>query len=245
MTTVITPETTVGQLVVDRPSRSRIFQKLGIDFCCGGKKSLAAVCEKKGLDARSVLQVLLASESDAASPEVDAAKMGLAELCDHIEATHHAHLRDELPRLHRMIHKVAAVHGDHHPWMREVLEVYVPFMDELIEHMAKEDQVLFPMIRTLETGRAGVTSESEDCGGSIGNPIRMMEHEHDGAGDALAKIRELTDGFTPPHGACNTFRATLDGLRELEADMHQHVHKENNVLFPRALALEAETAAAA
>lgn len=238
--TVIDTGVTVGQLVAERPSRSRVFQKLGIDFCCGGKKSLEEACRAKGLDAASVLQVLLADASSVEPDrEVDAAKMGLAALCDHIETTHHAYLKEELPRLHRMIAKVAAVHGDWCPYMREVLEVYVVFMDELTHHMMKEERVLFPMIRAIE---AGDRHAAAHCGGTIANPIRVMEHEHDGAGDALAKMRELTSGFTPPPNACNTFRATLDGLRELEADMHQHVHKENNVLFPRALQLEASRA---
>lgn len=242
--TAIDTATTVGDLVVQRPSRSRIFQKLGIDFCCGGKKSLADACRGKGLDPASVLQVLLASE--AAAPDADAsgsvsasggggggdpATMSLTELCDHVQATHHAYLKEELPRLHAMIHKVAAVHGDRCPWMRDVLEAYLPFMDEMTGHMRKEEGVLFPLIRGLESVGDGGAAGG---GMSVAGPIRMMEHEHDGHGQALARIRELTDGYTPPLGACNTFRATLDGLAELEADMHQHVHKENNVLFPRA-----------
>lgn len=235
--TLLDTRTTVGQLVADRPARSRVFQKLGIDFCCGGKKSLEEACRAKGLDAQSVLQVLLASEDGAASaPEIDAARMSLTELCDHIETTHHAYLKEELPRLHRMIAKVAAVHGDWCPFMRDVLEVYVTYMDELTHHMAKEEAVLFPIIRAIDADDANAASR---CGGTIANPIRVMEHEHRDAGDALAKMRELTSGFTPPPNACNTFRATLDGLREMEADMHQHVHKENNVLFPRALEREA------
>ena len=132
-----------------------------------------------------------------------------------------------------MIHKVAHVHGDRYGWMRDVLETYVPFMDEMAEHMGKEDRVLFPMIRALERGEGGE---------AVGNPIRAMEHEHASAGDAMSKIRELTSGFTPPMDACNTFRATLDGLAELESDLHQHVHKENNVMFPRALDLAAAAA---
>lgn len=232
----ITVETTVGQLVADRPSRSRLFQKLGIDFCCGGKKPLAEVCASKGLDAQSVLQVLLASETDGPR-EVDAAAMGLADLCDHIEATHHAYLRHELPRLEMMINKVASVHGDRFPWMREVQAVFCDFQDELTSHMAKEEQILFPIIRALEQGDARSPSA---CGGTIAHPIKVMEEEHEGAGNALEQFRTLTRDYTPPEGACNTFRATLDGLAQLEADMHQHVHKENNVLFPRALALEAE-----
>lgn len=243
MTTLDT-SITVGQLVADRPSRSRVFQQLGIDFCCGGKKPLEEACRAKGLDPNTVLQTLLAGESDVPGPDnsVDAAKMSLAELCDHIESTHHDYLRRELPRLHQMIHKVAAVHGERYPWMIEVLEEFVPFTRELTSHMMKEEQVLFPMIRRME---ADGTRAADHCGGTIANPVRMMEHEHDDAGDALRRMNELTNGYSPPADACNTFRASLDGLREVELDMHQHVHKENSILFPRALELEQRLCSAA
>lgn len=233
--TAIDIHTTVGQMVTDRPSRSRVFQKLGIDFCCGGKKSLEEVCKSKGLDARTVLDVLLASEAaPAASAGANPAEMGLTELCDHIETTHHAYLNQELPRLGAMVRKVAAVHGDRHPWMVEVNDVFSSFAAELDSHMMKEEQVLFKLIRGLEKGRGEH---------SIQQPLHMMEHEHDDAGQALEQMRKLTSDYTPPAGACNTFRAMLDGLAELEADMHQHVHKENNILFPRALELEQQRAA--
>ncbi|MEX0774561.1 MAG: iron-sulfur cluster repair di-iron protein [Phycisphaeraceae bacterium] len=236
-TAPITTESQVGQLVAERPSRSRVFQGLGIDFCCGGKLSLAAACQKKGLDAQTVVRMLQVNEDQAGgSAEVDAAAMTMTELCNHIETTHHAYLRSELPRLHQMLSKIAAVHGDHYPWTREVLAAFDPMMQEMGQHMMKEEQILFPLIRQLDAGQACGTSH---CG-SIANPIRMMEYEHDNAGAALAKFRQLTSDYTPPADACNTFRAALDGLAQLEADMHQHVHKENNVLFPRALAREVQ-----
>lgn len=236
MTTLDT-STPVGQLVADRPSRSRVFQQLGIDFCCGGKKPLEEACRAKGLDPQTVLKTLLAGEGQqpASSAEADAAKMSLTDLCDHIENTHHGYLRRELPRLQQMLVKVAAVHGDHCPWMRDVLAVFEPFTREMTDHMMKEEQALFPMIRALESGGNEVAGH---CGGTIANPVHRMELEHDDAGEALRRMHELTDGYTPPVDACNTFRAALDGLRELEQDMHQHVHKENNVLFPRAMELE-------
>lgn len=227
--------TTVGQLVADRPSRSRVFQQLGIDFCCGGKQSLEEACRARGLDPRTVLQTLLAGEKSDPVGCVDVAKLSLTELCDHIEQSHHSYLRLELPRLREMIVRVVAVHGQRRPWMRDVLAVFEPFTQELMSHMMKEERVLFPMIRAMESGEEHIAGH---CGGTIANPVRMMEHEHDDAGEALRRMNELTNGYTPPADACNTFRAALDGLRELEADMHQHVHKENNVLFPRALELE-------
>lgn len=237
MGTIETPtiEATVGDLVTQRPSRSRVFEKLGIDYCCGGKRPLAELCEEKGLDANLILTVLLASETDAAADEDDWSQSSLTKLADHIEQTHHAYLKRELPRLGAMVRKVAAVHGVRHPWMLEIDGVYAGFAAEMESHMLKEEQMLFPMIRCLESGEAGPAG---DCGPGIGNPVRVMEHEHDDAGRALQRMRDLSDGFTPPADACNTFRAMLDGLAELEVDTHRHVHKENSILFPRALERE-------
>lgn len=237
---------TVGQLVVDRPARSRVFQHLGIDFCCGGKLTLEQAARRRNLEPNTVLAVLLAAEAagpgEAAGP--DPADLSLADLCDHIEQAHHAYLKTELPRLSAMIAKVARVHGARHPWMQQVHETFEPFAAEMVEHMAKEEEVLFPMVRAMEAGRTGAAQGAAGgCGGTVGNPIGAMVHEHDAAGVALARMRELTSDFAPPPDACNTFRATLDGLAELERDMHLHVHKENNILFPRALDLERRHAA--
>lgn len=240
MTTTDSPtiQTTVGELVAERPSRSRVFEKLGIDYCCGGKKSLAELCEARGLDADTVLTIMLAAEAGAADgpSEPSWSTASLTELADHIEQTHHAYLKRELPRLGAMVRKVAAVHGDRHPWMLEVDGVFAGFAAEMQSHMMKEEQMLFPMIRSIDRGQPDTGS---DCGGpGVANPIRVMEHEHDSSGEDLSRMRKLTDGFTPPSDACNTFRAMLDGLAELEADTHRHVHKENSILFPRALELE-------
>lgn len=232
--TTLSTQTTVGELVKDRPARSRIFEQLEIDYCCGGKIPLAEACAKKGLNPDEVLARIQAD--DATDSElVDADAMGLAELADHIERTHHAYLKEELPRLDFMTRKVAAVHGDGEPRLHDIRETFVAFQDELLNHMMKEEQVLFPMIRQIEQADGPVQFH---CG-ALANPIRMMEHEHDNAGDALAKFRTLTDDFTPPDWACNTFRAMYDAFAALEPNMHQHVHKENNVLFPKALDREA------
>lgn len=228
--------TTVGELVADRPSRSRVFEKLGIDYCCGGRKSLQEACAAKGIDAATVLNVLLAAEMTASpTHETSWATAPLTDLCDHIEQTHHAYLRTELPRLATMVRKVAAVHGaDRDARLLELDGVFAGFVAELGSHMMKEEQVLFPMVRELDASDKPLQFH---CG-TLRNPIAVMEHEHDDAGAALARMRTLTDDYVPPAEACNTWRAMLDGLRELEADMHRHVHKENSILFPRAAAME-------
>lgn len=237
MTTTLDTRTSVGAFVVDRPARSRVFEQLKIDYCCGGKLPLADACAKSGLDAQDVLARLLEVDSSAENAGlVEADRMSLTELADHIQQTHHAYLKEELPRLMAMVRKVAAVHGDRYPWMLRVLSTFGPFAEELTQHMMKEERVLFPLIRQIDAGQA---DPSQSHCGSVANPIRMMEHEHDNAGDALVMISELTSGYTAPADACNTFRATLDGLQQLEADMYQHVHKENNILFPRAIEREA------
>ncbi|RIK75648.1 MAG: iron-sulfur cluster repair di-iron protein [Planctomycetota bacterium] len=230
---------TVGELVARHPALSRVFEEAGVDYCCGGKKPLADACEQNGLDpAAFVVKLQQAADTADAGQFVDAAAMLLTELADHIEQTHHAYLKAELPRIDFLTAKVSSVHGDHDGRLREIRRITVQFIDELSAHMMKEERVLFPMIRQLESGSSPLAFH---CG-SIGNPIRQMELEHHGAGDALEQLRALSDGYTPPDWACNTYRAMLDALSRLERDMHQHVHKEDNVLFPRALAREAQLA---
>ena len=230
-----TLEMTVGQMVVERPLRARIFEKLGIDYCCGGKRPLADACDEKGLDLDAVLAQL--AEVDAARPtgEQDWASASMTELADHIEQDHHAYLRQELPRLDTLTEKIARVHGPNHPELVKLREVFVAVRAELESHMLKEERILFPLCRELD--QPGPFEEFH-CG-SVQNPIRVMLHEHDFVGNALATFRELTDGYTPPLDACNTYRATLASLAELEADTHLHIHKENNILFPKAIAAEA------
>lgn len=233
----VAPEMTVGQLVAERPARSRVFEQLGIDFCCGGKIPLKDASLKKGLAVEQVIEALASSDTEpnSSSPH-DVAQLSMSELCDHIEQTHHRHLKTELPRLRAMVQKVAAVHGENHQWLREIESVYCSMADELEAHMAKEEQILFPLIRSIDQSAAQGKSLSSPM--NVAMPIRVMEHEHDDAGAALQRMRELSHNYQVPPNACNTFLAMLDGLRELELDMHQHVHKENNVLFPRAEAAE-------
>ena len=226
---------TVGQFVRENPNCARVFEQLQIDYCCGGKVPLIAACEKRGVDTREVLKLLAnCSDSDLASDQIDADKLSLTELCDHIESTHHAYLKTELPRLDLMTEKVARVHGDKDSRLHRVRDAFVSLRSELEPHMMKEERILFPIIRSLETSS---TRQEFHCG-SVANPIRQMESEHDHAGSALSVLNESTDGYTPPDWACSTYRAMLDALKRLESNMHQHVHKENNVLFPKAIQLE-------
>ncbi|MCC6487655.1 MAG: iron-sulfur cluster repair di-iron protein [Candidatus Hydrogenedentes bacterium] len=232
--TTISPEVTIGELVAERPSRSRIFEQLGIDYCCGGKKPLSEACAKKGLDPAMILERLEREAEALPDTGPTPAEMTLSELAVHIESTHHLYLRNELPRLSKMAQRVAKVHGDKDQRLLLLSATFGVLAHELESHLAKEEHVLFPAIRALEAADKMLALPF----GSVSNPIHCMEEEHDSAGAALERLRTLTDDYTPPEWACNTYRALLDGLRELELNMHQHVHKENNVLFPRAIERE-------
>jgi regulator of cell morphogenesis and NO signaling len=227
-------EETVGAIVARRPALSRVFEKVGVDYCCGGKKTLGQACQEQGLDVQSLIAALEQDDDQCDDPPVDAASMSLSELADHIEQTHHAYLRCEFPRLETLTQKVASAHGTTDPRLYTVRETFLGLAQELSSHMMKEEQILFPFVRRLE---ASDEMPAFHCG-SVANPIRQMELEHQEAGAALARLRELTDDYTPPDWACNTYRAMLDALAHLERDMHQHVHKEDNVLFPQAIARE-------
>ncbi len=228
-------EITVGEMVVEEPGRARVFERFGIDYCCGGKIPLAEACVKRGVDIDAVLESLHKIEADASSEfEEDWSQASMTALVDHIVATHHSYLREEFPRLTKMTERVALVHGERHPELPEVRDVFAALRNELESHMHKEEQVLFPMIKQIEANAADAAGH---CG-TIENPIRMMEQEHDSAGDALGTLRSLTGGFAPPADACNTYHVMLDSLAKLEADLHLHIHKENNILFPRAIIAE-------
>jgi regulator of cell morphogenesis and NO signaling len=233
-------DTPIGQLVTERPSRSLIFERLAIDYCCGGRTTLREACQSRGLDPVAVLYELAGCDTEENSVnQTDWSQAPLSALADHIVATHHQYLREVLPRLTLLIDKVVRAHGERHSELLRLQERFRFFRCELEAHMAKEERVLFPMCRELE---AVQTLPGMHCG-SVDNPIRVVMREHDDAGSTLAAMRELTHDFTPPEDACITYRTMLEGLADLERDMHLHVHKENNILFPRASAAEACRAA--
>lgn len=223
----ITVDTTVGDIVRNNPGRSRIFENLGIDYCCGGKKPLAEACQAKGLDATTVAAMLSALSDSPAEPTTAVDSLTLSQLCDRIESVHHAYLREELPRLDFMTRKVAAVHGDGEPRLLEVRRIFESFHAEMLQHANEEEQVAFPAIRQLESTAATAVNLLALLG--------KLESEHSNVGEMLSQFRELTNNYNPPEWACNTFRALYHGLKELETRTHQHVHEENNVLFPKAL----------
>jgi regulator of cell morphogenesis and NO signaling len=217
-------DTPVGQIAAEHPLSTRIFARHGIDFCCGGGKPIGEVCQAKGLITQAVLDEI---EDELSGTEVDAERWDDAELgalIDHILSTYHRPLAEELPRLEFMAQKVFRVHGERQPnALGEILSTFMGLKAELESHMMKEEEVLFPMIR-------------QGHGSRTAGPVAVMEDEHQSAGEALQRLRELTNGYEVPDGACTTWRALWYGLADLEESMHLHIHLENNILFPRALA---------
>lgn len=225
----LTVDSIVGDIVADRCSLSRVFEKYKIDYCCGGKLSLKEACLKEGVEAAQVLNELktaMCINTDEKSWNDES----LSALIDHIQTTHHNNLWTELPMLAVIVEKVARVHGARHPEVIEIRDIYVKLQPELEEHLRKEENIVFPFIKKLEA--AEVSSDQME------NPLHELEEEHDAAGEAFHKLREITHDFQPPEDACNTYRAMLSRLNELESDMHRHVHKENSILFPRARLLK-------
>ncbi|MEX0585646.1 MAG: iron-sulfur cluster repair di-iron protein [Pirellulales bacterium] len=229
---------TVAELVRQHPERSRIFEELGIEFCCHGHVPLDQASVLNGLDLVDVCRRLEAAESTVSGAERDWTTASLTELTEHIVEVHHSYLRRELPLQAGLIDRVIAAHSESHPELRSLREVFAALQYELLAHMMKEEQVLFPMIRQLERTPVDERRSLRFHCGTIGNPIAMMEHEHDVAGKALRQLDVLTHQYQPPDDACATYRALLSGLEQLQSDLHLHIHKENNILFPAAAALE-------
>ncbi|MGE4085098.1 MAG: iron-sulfur cluster repair di-iron protein [Vicinamibacterales bacterium] len=217
----------VSTVATEAPATIRIFQEYGLDFCCGGKRPLADACAERGIDVDLLVARLQTVTTDGGADR----NWQTAPLCDlvaHIQQRFHGPLREELPRLAAMMAKVVSRHGDHLPQTLHPLQATLTeLQDDLLQHMAKEDRLLFPAIVAAEAGESAAASW-------IDQPIAVMEAEHDDAGRALARMRELTGDYTPPEWACPTFRGLYYGLAELEREMHLHVHLENNILFPRA-----------
>jgi regulator of cell morphogenesis and NO signaling len=225
--TTLTSERTVGQIAAALPASVRVFEKHGIDFCCGGAVPLTDACRRAGVDPALLLHEIDQAVQVPSSDATDWLTAPIPALIDHILDTHHVYMKAQLPRLEAMLAKVLQAHGDRHgETLRELAAVYAPMKAELDAHLLKEERILFPMILT----------GASHCGG-VQNPIRVMLYEHDSAGDALLQMRRITADYTPPPDACNTFRALYHELSEMERDLHRHIHLENNILFPRALSL--------
>jgi regulator of cell morphogenesis and NO signaling len=230
---------TVSEIAAGSLSAVRVFEQYGIDYCCGGNRPLEEVCLEKGLTAASVLEQLEAAAATGTNHGTDWNSAPLRDLIRHIVTKHHGYLKMELPRIAERLQKVMRVYGVQDAAVLAPLpQLFKDLRQEMEQHMHKEEVVLFPFIERYEACLLAGQSIPPVPFGSIANPIRMMEREHDSAGDALRQIRESTNGYAVPAHACITYRSLLDGLREMEEDLHMHIHLENNILFPRAIAME-------
>lgn len=227
-------ERTIGELVAERPSRSRVFEAHGIDYCCGGKRTLSDAASQAGLSPDLLAGLLLGLPPVAL--ERDWRGATVAELVEHILREHHDFLKANLPRLAKLSEKVRDVHGAHHPTVIEVARVFALLHDDLEPHLRKEEEILFPAALSLEA--TGIASLSCHAVASLEGPILVMEHDHVQVGLLLESLVELTDGFRPPADACNTWRALYDGLQELDRNTRAHVHLENEVLHARIRVLD-------
>jgi regulator of cell morphogenesis and NO signaling len=231
------PDMTVGAIVAEDYRAAAVLERFGIDFCCGGKRTLGEACGAKGCDAGMVAGAIEQIHGDThASAAADTAWEPAA-LVRHIVSTHHAYVRDSMPRIAVYLRKLIASHGERHPELVLVARHFDDLAREMLSHMFKEEEVLFPYVRDLAAIEGGGAPPA-NVFGTVRNPIRMMEMEHAGAGQELAIIRELTFGFRAPEDGCATYRVCYQELEAFDSDLRRHIHLENNVLFPKAVAME-------
>jgi len=229
---------TVGQIAAKDIRKAEVFKKYGIDFCCGGKKSLKQVCEEKGLDIETV-EAELQTVNQVAKPVENYDRWNPDFLADYIFNKHHQYYYAEAPVVGELLVKVANHHGERFPELLRVYHLYLSLTQELSSHFAKEEKVVFPFIKALvQAKQSGTTEHLSEF--ALSGPIQMMEADHDAAGEILGQLNEVTNNYTAPAGACNSFQFLYKKLKDLEEDLHQHIHLENNILFPKALKLEKE-----
>jgi len=236
----VTTEKTVRELALENPAATRVFEKLGIDYCCGGNQSLEQACRAANLPVDQVLDSLeMAEQTTRATQKIhDWQTEALGDLVAHIKSTHHNYTREEIARLGPLLDKVCSVHGKNHPELLHVRASFAGLAQELTMHMMKEEMVLFPYIVRMEEAVIQHEPVLPPPFGSVQNPVAMMEQEHESAGAALRAMRQASSGYTPPVEACVSYQTLYNALLEFEADLHQHIHLENNILFPRAIAME-------
>jgi regulator of cell morphogenesis and NO signaling len=233
---MITTDMTVRDLAMRLPQSTRIFEKLKIDYCCGGGQPLAAACASAGVNVDNVME-MLAEATQSTSPK-DLQNASLAELITHILDTHHVFTKSEMDRLQSLADKVLHAHGGNHPELIHLDELLTRLCADLKPHMFKEEQVLFPYIVATEEAANRKRAVPFAPFGTVNSPIRMMMMEHDTAGQILRELRALTSDYKVPTDACMSYKTLYQALENFERDLHQHIHLENNILFPKALDLE-------
>ena len=230
---------TVGEIVAETPNCAREFEALGIDYCCGGSRTLSEACTQLNVSVEETLARLEKSAEQATSAEdKNWQVLPLSDLIAHINSTHHVFVRSESPRINALAAKVVGVHGKNHPELLTVRQLFSALSEELHVHLMKEEQILFPYVLRMEESVTAGEMAPPAMFGTVMNPVRMMMREHDGAGDALRSLRAVTSDYKLPEDACVSYRTLYQALQDFEKDLHQHIHLENNILFPRATAME-------
>lgn len=228
---------TIGEIAAKDIRKAEVFKKYGIDFCCGGKKSLKEVCEEKGLDI-STVEAELNTTDQSAAPAFDYSKWDVDFLADYIYNQHHKYYYTEEPTITGLMEKVADHHGGPHNDLHQLRNMYRQLILELNTHFMKEERVVFPFIKALAYAKKTGNMEMLNQQPSVTEPIQMMESDHEAAGEILDQMNQLTFNYTAPADACNSYQFLFKKLKELDEDLHQHIHLENNLLFPKALAME-------
>ncbi len=236
----ISGTTKVREIAVANSRAKKVLEDAGVDYCCGGEKSLHEVCMHTGVSTEDILKRLKENSQQAGPEETNWASANLGELTRHIVEKHHNYVRETIPRVGALLAKVKAKHGENHPELAEIEGQFLDLGQEMYSHMQKEEQILFPYIERLERAKEGKAQLEPPFFQTVRNPVHMMMQEHDSAGEALKAMRKLSSGYQIPAGACESYREVYRSLAEFEADMHTHVHLENNILFPRAVELEAK-----
>jgi regulator of cell morphogenesis and NO signaling len=235
----LTQTKTVRELAIELPGATRVFEKLKIDYCCGGGKPLSEACEAAGIPITDVMRLLEESaQRNETQADADFSAAPLANLMRYIVDKHHVFTKEEIERLSALTEKVSNAHGQNHPELFEIQKLFTALADDLAPHMFKEERILFPYISGLEEAKAMGRPAMPPPFGTVRNPVRMMMAEHDMAGDILRKLRETSRDFQVPADACISYQTLYNALEAFEQDLHQHIHLENNILFPRAMEIE-------
>lgn len=235
----ISKENNIGALVAEDYRTASVFKKNGIDFCCNGNRSIDDACAAKRIDPEQVVHQLIEATQSGSTEGEDFKTWPLDLLADYIEKKHHRYVEARTEEIRPFLDKVCRVHGERHPELLEINRHFTDSTRELASHMKKEELILFPAVRQMVNAQREKAPAPRLAFGSVGNPIQMMMEEHSNEGDRFRIIEALTNNYTPPQDACNTYRVTFAMLKEFEADLHRHIHLENNILFPKALQTEA------
>ncbi len=237
-----TIEKNIGEIVAENYRTAQIFKNHRIDFCCKGNRSLKEVAEKNNLDVNLLIEELEMAQLQTNNENIDFTSWALDLLADYIEKKHHRYVESQIPVLNQYLKKLCQVHGERHPELHEIYQHFKKSGGELAMHMKKEELVLFPYIRKMVKAKLNNATPEKAVFGSVQNPIQLMREEHENEGDRFRSISDLSNDYTPPADACNTYRVTFSLLKEFEEDLHRHIHLENNILFPRAEELEKQLA---